>query len=239
MTSFLSSALVPGVWNRRRRLRIFALALIVLATTSSWAGDAAKITFSLDFPGSQPERYSIAVDAEGHSRFECSARISADSDDRETYELKFEITPANRARIFDLAAQANYFSGKVDSGNRKLAFTGAKKLVYEDGEQNSSASYNYSSVVPVAQLTGLFQRMASTLDYGRRLAYFHRYQKLALDDELKRMESQAKGNELSELQAVRPVLQAIIDDSTVINVVRSRAQRLVEMGKAGDSNASR
>jgi hypothetical protein len=210
-----------------------------MAASLAWAGDAAKITFSLDFPGSQPERYSIAVDAQGKSRFECSARISAESDDRENYELKFEITPENRTRIFDLAAQAHYFSGKVDSGNRKLAFTGAKKLVYEDGERNSSATYNYSSVAPVSQLTALFQRMASTLDYGRRLTYFHRYQKLALDDELKRMESQAKSNELSELQAIEPVLQAIIDDSSVINVVRSRAQRIVEMGKAGDSKAGR
>jgi hypothetical protein len=215
------------------------LVLTLAMAAPSRAGDAAKVTFSLDFPGSQPERYSIAVDAQGHSRFECSARISADSDERENYQLEFEITPANRTRIFELAAQAHYFSGKVDSGNRKLAFTGAKKLVYRDGERNSSATYNYSNVAAVSQLTALFQRMASTLDYGRRLVYYHRYQKLALDEELKRMESQAKSNDLSELQAVAPALQAIIDDSSVINLVRSRAQRLLEMGKAGDSSASR
>jgi hypothetical protein len=46
------------------------------------------------------------------------------------------------------------------------------------------------------------------------------------------MEGQAKSNGLAELQAVRPVLQEIYDDATVINIVRARAQRLIEMSKA-------
>ena len=85
-------------------------------------------------------------------------------------------------------------------------------------------------------MTVLFQNVAATLEYGRRIAYFHRYQKLALDDELKRMEAQARSNELSELQAVQPILQEVFDDTSVINVVRARAKRLVEMGKAANAN---
>jgi hypothetical protein len=77
----------------------------------------------------------------------------------------------------------------------------------------------------------MFQSIASTLEYARRLLYFHRYQKLALDEELKRMETQAKNNELMELQAVQPVLKQIYDDSSVMNVVRARAERLIEMGR--------
>jgi hypothetical protein len=67
------------------------------------------------------------------------------------------------------------------------------------------------------------------MEFGRRLTYFHRYQKLALDDELKGMEDQAKRGDVAELQAVTPVLQDIYDDSSVINVVRARARRIMEM----------
>ena len=118
------------------------------------------VTFSLDFPHSDPERYSIAVQSDGHARYECSAKISDDSDDRETYQTEFTLSAATRARIFDLAAQAHYFSGKIDSGNRKLAFTGAKKLTYKDDQRESSAAYNFSSLVPVQQLTTLFQSVS-------------------------------------------------------------------------------
>ena len=120
----------------------------------------ATIAFSLEFPKSDPERYSITVQSDGHASYECSARISEESEDRETYQTEFTLTDATRARIFDLAAQAHYFSGKIDSGNRKLAFTGAKKLIYKDGQRESSAAYNFSSLPAVQQLTTLFQSIS-------------------------------------------------------------------------------
>ena len=225
------------VGPRKQFGRTFEILLVaclaLLASVPLLGAEPATISFSLDFPNSDPERYSIVVQSDGHSRYECSAKISPDSEDRESYQTDFVMSDATRARIFDLAAQAQYFSGKVDSGNRKLAFTGAKKLIYKDGQRESTASYNYSPLPAVQQLTTLFQGVSATLEFGRRLAYFHRYQKLALDDELKRMEDQARRGDLMEVQAVKPVLQEIHDDSSVINVVRARAQRIMEMAPVG------
>lgn len=206
-------------------LALFLLLSIALCN----AADPATITFSLDFPNSSPEHYSIAIESDGHAHYESSGKISANSDVRDDYQTDFTFSDATRARIFELAAQAHYFSGKVDSGNKKLAFTGAKKLIYKDGQRNSSADYNYSQQPAVQQLTTLFQSVSATLEFGRRLTYFHRYQKLALDDELKVMEDQAKRGDLAELQAVTPVLQHIYEDASVMNVVRARALRIMEM----------
>ena len=206
-------------------LALFLLLSIALCN----AADPATITFSLDFPNSSPEHYSIAIESDGHAHYESSGKISANSDVRDDYQTDFTFSDATRARIFELAAQAHYFSGKVDSGNKKLAFTGAKKLLYKDGQRNSSADYNYSQQPAVQQLTTLFQSVSATLEFGRRLTYFHRYQKLALDDELKLMEDQAKRGDLAELQAVTPVLQHIYEDASVMNVVRARALRIMEM----------
>ena len=71
------------------------------------------------------------------------------------------------------------------------------------------------------------------MEFGRRLQYFHRYQKLALDDELKRMEDMAHENSLEELSAVGPILKQIAEDPSVINPVRARAERL--LARAGVS----
>ncbi len=207
---------------------------LVIVSSAAIAADSANITFSLNFPGSDPESYSISLDSNGHAKYESVARISADSEDRETYETEFEFSPGNRARIFELAGQAHYFAGKIDSGNHKIAFTGAKKLIYRDGSRSNTAQFNYSSFVPVQQEVAIFQNVAATLEFGRRLAHFHRYQKLALDDELKRMEAEAQDNQLSELQAVEPTLREIFEDTSVMNVVRARAQRLIDLGKKED-----
>jgi hypothetical protein len=231
-----SNARLHHAQRRWRLNRLFPLLLVaclaLLAALPTRAADPATVTFSLDFPKSDPERYSITVQSDGQAHYECSARISDESEDRETYQTELTFSDATRARIFDLAVQAHYFSGKIDSGNRKLAFTGAKKLTYKDGLRESSAAYNFSSLPAVQQLTTVFQSVSATLEFGRRLAHDHRYQKLALDDELKRMEDQARRGDLIELQAVKPILQEIHDDGSVMNVVRARAQRILDMGNA-------
>jgi hypothetical protein len=206
-----------------------------VTTQPLMAADSAAVTFSLDFPHSNPEHYVISVQSDGRAHYESNGVINEGSDDRETYQTDFTFSDVTRTRIFDLASQAHFFSGKIDSGNKKIAFTGAKKLTYTDGQRSSGGEYNYSPVPAVQQLTSLFQSLAGTLEFSRRLTYFHRYQKLALDDELKRMEDEARRGEIIEMQAVKPVLQEIYDDSSVINVVRARARRLMEMEPAAVS----
>jgi hypothetical protein len=212
-----------------RPLTLLVGCIAFLCSLPAGATDPATVSFSLDFPGSDPEHYSISVQSDGSARYESSAPISKDSEDREKYQTEFSLSDPTRTRVFNLAAQAHYFSGKIDSG-KKLANTGAKKLAYKDAQRESSAVYNFSPLPAVQQLTTLFQSLSATLEFGRRLAYLHRYQKLALDDELKQMEEQARQGGLLELQAVKPVLQEIYADSSVINVVRARAQRIIEMG---------
>lgn len=223
----------------RSKLRMFLFLIFLLGLASSFglpvlAAEPATVFFSLDFPNSDPEHYSISAGTDGHAKYESSGRISSDSEDRQTYQTEFDLSEAARTQIFDLASQSHYFSGKVDSG-KKLAFTGAKKLTYQSGAQTTSTAYNFSLIPSVQQLTTLFQNISATLEYGRRLAYEHRYQKLALDDELKRMESQARAGDLRELQAARPILQEIYDDASVMNVVRARAQRIMDMSKTASS----
>lgn len=226
--SFLFAAItrfLPGIFSA-----LILASFLALPAGAADSADSATVTFTMDFPNSSPEHYSITVEKSGHAHYESVAKISDESDDRQTYQTDFDLLDATRARIFDLAAQAHYFSGKVDSGNKKLAFMGSKKLSYRDAQRNTSADYNFSPVTAVQQLTTMFQGLSATLEFGRRLAYFHRFQKLALDDELSHMEEEARRGDIIELQTVKPILQRIYDDETVMNIDRARALRLIEMG---------
>ena len=195
---------------------------------------AATVTFTLDFPHSNPEHYSIAVDESGHARYECSGDVAQDSEPQ-TYQAEFDLTESSRGKIFAWAKQAQFFSGNVDSKNGKLAFTGAKVLSYQDGQRSYTARYNYSNLGPVKELTVFFQDLATTLEYGHRLAYDQRYEKLALDADLKQMESQARNGELRETQSVAPVLQEIVEDASLLNGVRARAKELLESSAGGSA----
>jgi hypothetical protein len=199
---------------------------------SAQAQTPATLKFTFDFPGSEPSHYVIAVSADGKASYESNGKLMEGSDPDSAFRLEFTASAQTRARMFDLVKKAKYLRGQVDSRKPGLASTGVKTLAYSDGGALTEATYNYSQISAVQQLTDLFQSMSSTLEFGRRLEYFHRYQKLALDDELKRMEDLSERGQITELSAVAPVLKEIIDDPSVIKVVRARAQKLLAANAA-------
>jgi hypothetical protein len=211
--------------------RSFQIAcLLVFSSILSYSQTEAApvITFTIDFPDSQPEHYSIRVQSNGPAHYQSSGRLSADSDETDSFDLDFTVAAETRQKIFDLAAKAGYFQKDVASRQKGLAFTGKKTLRYKDARRSGESTYNYSANRAVQDLTGLLQNLSSTLEFGHRLQYDHRYQKLALDEELKRMEEMASANQLIEVAAIQPILDQIIADQSVINVTRARAQRLLE-----------
>jgi hypothetical protein len=209
----------------------------------SQAEAPAVVTFSLDFPASQPKHYSIRVQSDGSGRYQSSGSLPADSDEtnsrdndndndndnkNDSFDLDFTLAAGTRQKIFQLAAKAGYFQKDVDSHHKNLAFTGEKTLGYKDARRSGESTYNYSTKPAVQDLTSLMQSLSTTLEFGHRLQYDHHYQKLALDEELKRMEELARTNQLIGVTAIQPILDQIIADPSVINVTRARAQRLLE-----------
>jgi hypothetical protein len=202
------------------------VSLCVSAVTQGQTGTAA-VNFTVDFPGANPGHYEINVGNDGTGIYKSNGQLDQQSDAAEQAPLQFTLSDNVRARIFELSRQAKYFSGKLDSGRKDIANTGAKTLTYKDANHNTSATYNYSPLAPVRELTSIFEGLSITLEFGRRLAYFRKYEKLALDEDLKRMEELKRDNSLGDLQAIAPLLNDIANDKTVMNVARARALRLL------------
>jgi hypothetical protein len=192
---------------------------------------SATVSFVLDFPASDPSHYSIEVSEDGKSVYASEAKVNRESEDKDSFRLEFVTSAATRGKIFDLARKANYFQGQLEANKKNVALSGAKTLAYKDAQRNTSANYNFSLIPAVQELTTLFQSMSMTCEFGRKLEYDHHYQKLALDEELKRMEEMAKENSLGEIQAIAPILTKIANDPSVINGARARAQRLLSAGE--------
>src|SRR6266849_2337080 len=207
-------------------LLIFSSILFSSILACSQTEAPAVVTFTIDFPASQPEHYSIRVQSDGLARYQSSGRRSPDSDETDSFDLDFTVATETRQRIFELAAKAGYFQKDVDSHHKDLAFTGKKTLAYRDAQRSGESTFNYSSISAVQDLTSLMQSLSATLEFGHRVQDDRHYQKLALDEELKRMEDLAHSNQLVEVAAIQPILDEIIADAAVINVTRARAQRL-------------
>ena len=212
-----------------RGFQVVCLLFFLAALSYSQAIPAGtSVTFTLDFPESQPGHYSLLVQSDGKAHYESSGKVSSQSDDVDSYAYDFTMSPATRDKIFDLAAKAGYFQKDLDSHRKNMAFTGRKTLAYKDGQRSSESTFNYTPSATAAELTNLFQGLSDTLELGHRLEYSLRYQKLALAEELKHTEDRGRLNPPVEIQAIAPILQQIVADASVMNVTRARAQRLLE-----------
>ena len=208
----------------------FSVALVsLLAAGFTYGADSAAtatLQFKLDFAGSNPSQYDITVTTDGHGTYTSNGQLGSDASP-DSAPLEFTLSESTRKNLFDLAKRSKYFAGKVDSGNKKIANTGAKTLSYKDASHQTSATYNYSPNPSIQQITEIFQNLSTTLEYGRRLSWFHKYQKLALDNDLSQMQDRVRSNTLGDVEAIAPVLQAIVDDPSVINISREKAMRLL------------
>jgi hypothetical protein len=196
-------------------------------------GPPPSVAFNCDFPGSDPAHYGILVFSDGRGSYISDGKLARDADPDQASTLEFTLPKATTARVFDLAQKANYFEGKLEAKKKNLASTGDKTLMYKDSTRSTSATYNYSTLPAVQELTTLFQGLSTTLEFGRRLEFELHYQKLAIDEELKRMEDMSVQSGAAEYAAIAPTLQKIVNDQSVVNAARARAQRMLDSAASG------
>ena len=199
---------------------------------------APTVTFTLTWKQARPHYYAIAIESAGRAAYESQSNDPADAAAGDTYLFKFVVSEATRTRIFDLARAADYFQGDFDLKNKRVAFTGAKTLAYADPERHAQTSYNVPTHAAIRQLTEIFQGISNTLECARRLTQTRRYDRLGLDNELKRMESLAKSGMLHEVQAIAPLLLEIASDRNVLHVAQQRARRLLLLAERQGHTAS-
>jgi hypothetical protein len=214
-----------------RLLWVLIFSSIAYAQSAPLAGGdsvSPVVTFTLDFPDSQPEHYSIRVPTDGSAHYQSSGHLSADSDATDNFDFDFVLSAETRSKIIALASKAGYFQKDMDSHRKGMAFTGKKTLTYKDSRRSGESTYNYTPNPATQELTTLFQSLSATLEFGHRLDYDHRYQKLALDEELKRMQEMAQDKQLTEVSAIQSILTEIVADQSVVNIARARAQRLLD-----------
>jgi hypothetical protein len=189
------------------------------------------VSFDFLLEGSVPPHYSVAVAPDGKATYR-SEEAPAAAVPPQPYLHQFLVSDPTRARIFDLAAALQCFQGQFEYRGGRIANMGAKTLKCTWAGRESQTTFNYSTNLRLQELTTLFQNISNTMEHGRRLDYLQRYEKLGLEAELKFMEEQEKNKLLAELQAVAPQLERIVNDGSILNVTRHRAEHLLQVIKS-------
>jgi hypothetical protein len=194
------------------------------------------VSFSFKRPSLQVPRYRLEITEAGLGAY-VGEELPVSVDHTETppspqpFPLKsFHVSPATVAKIFAIARSLNHFNipcastakNVADTGNKTLTFTGADGVA-------GSCSYNYSENKDVQALTDIFQRIAETMDEGRKLDYLHRFDRLGLDAEMESFTREVADGRAIELQTIASTLRSIAADPDVMQRVRTRANALLTL----------
>ncbi|MGO9516874.1 MAG: hypothetical protein ACLPND_07520 [Candidatus Korobacteraceae bacterium] len=215
------------------RIRVVLAALLFSLVSQSQeaappASDQASVWFNFEWSEGVPwQNYSIRVQSDGKTHFNGTPSPSQVGD-TDAVQRDFIMSETNRQKIFDSARRLNYFQGDFDSHLKRIAQTGSKTLAYKSVQVRGSSTYNYSQNPDVQQLTQLFLRVATAIDYGRQLAWSYRYDKLGLDQRLRELEELQAGHQVEELTAIEPMLRKIADDPNLMHISRQSAQHLLK-----------
>lgn len=208
----------------------FASAVLSQTPEQQFHPRVPTVTFDLIWEQAVPQEYTIRTQADGPSTYVSRnplKPVEPGEEKEPDYTLDFTMSPANQRKIFKLARQANYFNGDFEYKAHAVANTGKKTLTYADQARHFQTAYNHSENKAIQELTETFQGISTTVEFGRKLQFKHKYDKLGLESELKAMEEAAENHNLAEIEIVAPTLKSIADDSSVLNIARQRANRLL------------
>jgi len=218
-----------------------ALLLVSVVSAQPQVAPAAarpSVTFNFNWSQGIPWRtYSITVQADGNTHFQGTPAPDEAGGDTDPFQQDFTMSEANRSKVFDLAKKLNYFQGNFDSHLKRIAQTGSKTLQYKSATGHGSTTYNWSQNVDVQELTDLFVAIASTLDYGRKLTFQYRFDKLGLNARLRELADLQANHYAVELNAIAPILRKIADDPNTMHISSQTAQQLLRtMSVPGQAN---
>jgi hypothetical protein len=192
------------------------------------------VAFKFDWDQGLPwVRYTITVDDAGNAHFEGAGNPS-ESGEGDSFSQDFTMTESNRQKVFELAKKLDYFQGNFETKQKNIAQTGQKTLEYHGttaggGQRTVHAStYNFSPNSDVQELTRLFQAIAATVDYGRKLEFQYRFDKLGMDARLQSLQDARATHFVEELQAIEPILQKIAADPNMMHINRMAAKQLLK-----------
>ncbi len=212
------------IWSARSIVWLCCLTLAGPATL--WGADTATVTFQHIFKGSSPEFVEIKVNEDGAATFDIR-QLSEEPDPR-----AFPVSPAVCMKLFELARELNNFKGADLDIHRRVAYLGEKVFRYEKGSEIHETRFNYTIDRTASQLllvfNGLSQQQQDMVELERRL----RYDRLGVDDALRRFEAHLGRGALPEPERLLEVLDRIAADSRIVGVARQRARSLAERIRA-------
>lgn len=200
----------------------------VRGQTVADAEGSAVIMFRLERPGVPVPSYVFTVHEDGRGTYEVTYPPTGYANLTETVKIPLQLRDVTTAGLFEKVRSTDHLRGGCESKAKNIANTGMKTLSYTGPDGAAGCSYNYSENKVVASLTDTFLGMAYTLDAGRELQRKQKFDHLGLDREMTMLLDGVRDGKALEVVNIAPILRSLVEDTALLERVRTRAAKLLE-----------
>jgi hypothetical protein len=187
------------------------------------AADVSRLYFSKSFPGSTPAYVAINVDKTGAGDYR--------EEEHDDNPLRFQLSEAEVAGMFDLAAKLGYFDHPLESP-LKVAFMGNKTLRFVDGAKKSEVKFNFSEDPSAQALADWFERISESEQLLTNLEVSAKYDRLGVMKAVLLLESAYDHKRLVDTAQYLPLLDRISKNEIYMHQARLRAAGLADQFRA-------
>jgi hypothetical protein len=207
--------------SRRLCLLFFCAVPFSLASAPVPAGN--WFTYRRVFKSSAPEFIEIRIQENS-----AAATYEIRQLDEDPGATPFEIGPALRTRIFQLAAELHHFKGLDLDVHRKIANLGEKTFRWDAGVESNEVKFNYTLNTAAAQLLQICEGLARQQELIDLLQRRIKYDRLGVNDALLQFENDFSKGALPEPERALPLLDQIAGDPHFVEIARERSRALAE-----------
>jgi hypothetical protein len=205
-----------------------AMALPALAQSNAASDPAVEVDFTNPQQAIAHWVMTLRPDGSGHFRAERAPDAAATSRPTEAVAVdrRIRVSAAYAQRVFEMARRHREFREECES-HLKVAFVGWKKLGYTGPEGQGSCTFNYSKDKEIQSLGDSLVSVADTILAGARMEVLLQHDRLGLDRETEALAAGANDGSFEQLGVIRPILERLAADESVLERVRKRARALL------------
>ncbi len=210
---------------------LWLMALMLFPGTLVWGTPEGSLRLDYSNPSLVPARWTLVVhpDGSGHFHAERGDAQEADSATIEpvVIDRDVQLSGTFAGQMFQILRHHPLQAGLCESRS-KVAFQGWKKLEYSGPNGVGACEFNFAKDREIGAVADSLIAVAATLIEGARLEMILVHDPLGLDKEMDYLTEAAGDGRLLQIRTIRNILLRLGDDSTVMERVRRRAEKLAQ-----------
>ena len=198
------------------------LALFLLAGGWSEAGQPTRVFWQKDYSRGKAELHRIEVATDGAARY--VLRLG----DGEPVAVDFQLKPHTLRRLLEMFVQADFLNrDKNFASSRRVADTGTRTIRLASGPQTREVVFRHTDDKTFRKIVTFFDHLSAQERFLLDMKLTLKHDRLGIPRKLDQLQGFLERKTIVDPQRFSPLLKRISQDTSLMNLARQTARRLL------------